>query len=203
MIPYLCLIYFIFSGIWSSAVIGSTAYLIYIVVALFQHYNSYPITTAMYTQSHSQLKFPAVTICNLSPLNKSAVKNDSRIDNYYLSVSIMKQFAEPINWTDPFYEEEGFFKNRSMEEALAVYKNDFTLYFIFDTKLLDLDKFTSASITQSGPCLTFNHDGILATTYTGSKFNLMLWIDVHVKDSYFGESFGDGVKVLLVINFVS
>jgi hypothetical protein len=115
----------------------------------------------------------------------------------------MKQFAEPINWTDPFYEEEGFFKNRSMEEALAVYKNDFTLYFIFDAKLLDLDKFTSASITQSGPCLTFNHDGILATTYTGSKFNLMLWIDVHVKDSYFGESFGDGVKVFLVINFVS
>jgi hypothetical protein len=38
----------------------------------------------------------------------------------------INQFAETINWTDPFYEEEGFFKNPSMEEALAVYKNYFT-----------------------------------------------------------------------------
>jgi hypothetical protein len=30
----------------------------------------------------------------------------------------MKQFAETINWTDPFYEEEGFFKNPSMEEMI-------------------------------------------------------------------------------------
>jgi hypothetical protein len=157
----------------------------------------------MYTQSHAQLRFPAVTICNLSPLNKSAVKNDSRIDNYYLSVSIMEGFAETINWTDPFYEAEGFFKNPSMEEALAVYKKEFILdQIVFDSKRLDLDKFASVSITQSGSCLTFNHDGILVTTHTGSRFNLMLWMDVHVKDSYFGESFGDGIKVFLVINFV-
>jgi len=116
----------------------------------------------------------------------------------------MEEFAETINWTDPFYEVEGFFKNRSMEEVLAVYKKDFTLdQIIFDNKGLDFDKFTSVSITQSGPCLTVNHDGILATTYTGSRFNLKVWMDVHVKDSYFGESFGDGVKVFLVINFVS
>lgn len=158
----------------------------------------------MYTHSHAQLKFPAVTICNLSPLNKSAIKNDSRIDNYYLSVSIMETFAETINWTDPIYEAEGFFKNRSKEEVLAVYKILFILnQIIFDNKDLDLDKFALVSITQSGPCLTVNHDGILATTYTGSRFNLNVWTDVHVKDSYFGESFGDGVKVFLDINFVS
>ena len=78
-----------------------------------QHYYSYPKITSMNVEFHSELKFPAVTVCNLSWRNGSMMGNATQDDAFYGAISPINYLLPPVNWSDPFYLENKYFVNRS------------------------------------------------------------------------------------------
>ena len=101
----------------------------------------------MFEQGHTEMEFPAITVCNLNPLNKSVMKNDPKIDNYFLSLGPLAMYANSINWSDPFYEQEWFYQNRTIDDILKYNKNgvgSFLYLAYFDLNAINIrEHFTS------------------------------------------------------------
>jgi len=57
---------------WLLVMMGMAAVLIYNVVELTKKYLSYPINVKLTVDHQQQLTFPSVTVCNMSPIKKSA-----------------------------------------------------------------------------------------------------------------------------------
>ncbi|VDI32350.1 Hypothetical predicted protein [Mytilus galloprovincialis] len=95
---------------WLCSFLACAVYLTYVMIQELGNYYNYPTYTTLEVERHSEIEFPAVTICNLNSLSKSLVLNDSRVDNYYLSIGPREIFDmhNRFNWSDPFYEQNGF-----------------------------------------------------------------------------------------------
>jgi len=57
---------------WLLVMMGMAAALTYNVVELTKKYLSYPISVKLSVEHQQQLTFPSVTVCNMSPIKKSA-----------------------------------------------------------------------------------------------------------------------------------
>jgi len=57
---------------WVLVMMGMAAALIYNVVELTKKYVSYPISVKLSVDHQQELTFPSVTVCNMSPVKKSA-----------------------------------------------------------------------------------------------------------------------------------
>jgi len=55
--------------------LGMAAALMYNVVQLTIKYLDYPISVKLSVDHQQQLTFPSVTVCNMSPVKKSALEN--------------------------------------------------------------------------------------------------------------------------------
>jgi len=137
--------------------------------------------------------------------------NDSRTDNYYISIGPREIYFlnKDVNWTDPFYQQEGFFENRTVTDMLKESKSlyqGFLNIAMFDQipvghkKEAQMDYF-SVTLTQNGPCLTSNINKTLKTSKTGSGFNLLVWLNVQSDNNYFSTWLGEGIKVHLSFIF--
>jgi hypothetical protein len=168
------------------------------VVTELQHYYKYPTTTTIFEQGHTEMEFPAITVCNLNPLNKNVMKNDPRIDNYFLSLGPLDAYANSTNWSDPFYEQEGFYQNRTIDDILNENK-DVLGYFLylayFDMNVIDISEHFTATISRHGPCVTSIPGTTLKTKNNGGRFNLVLWFNVDRANDYYGRHFGEGLLV--------
>ena len=105
---------------------ASTVSFLTILVAEFKHYYSYPTISSTEINRLTEVKFPAVTICNLNNLNKSAILDDVRVANFYKIVNPIiqiRQSAKTINWSDPFYEDQHFFKEMSIDDLVKESKD--------------------------------------------------------------------------------
>ncbi|CAG2190227.1 unnamed protein product [Mytilus edulis] len=189
---------------WLCSFLACAVYLTYVMIQELGNYYTYPTYTTLEVETHSEIEFPAVTICNLNSLSKSSVLNDSRVDNYYLSIGPREihevQMYNEFNWSDPFYEQYGFFSERKMEDILLEHKplhQGLFNIFVFDQtifKLQDSKEYFSVELKPNGPCLTSNKTKIFKTSYTGSDYNFVMWLNVDREDSYFGQSLGEGVQ---------
>ena len=157
---------------------ASATYLTMTVVTELQNYLKYPTATTMFEQGHTEMEFPTITVCNLNPLNKSVMKNDHRIDNYFLSLGPLDMYANSTNWSDPYYEQEGFYQNRTMDDILKDNK-DVLGYFLylayFDMNVINISEHFTATISPHGPCVT-SKPGTIRTMEDGSIwfYGLML-----------------------------
>jgi len=66
---------------WTLALLVMVGGLVFSVYALTAAYLSYPIHVSISVHEEQQLVFPAVTICNMSPVKKSAIQE------YYLTAA--------------------------------------------------------------------------------------------------------------------
>ncbi|KAJ8301857.1 hypothetical protein KUTeg_020844 [Tegillarca granosa] len=99
---------------WGSALLACGIYLIVTITKEIQFFFTYPTTSSIDVDVVDELPFPAVTICNLSPYNKSKMNLDEKSQNFYVAFDPrLSKFASPINWSDPYYEENGFFEPES------------------------------------------------------------------------------------------
>jgi len=55
--------------------LGMAAALMYNVVQLTIKYLDYPISVKLSVDHQQQLTFPSITVCNMSPVKKSALEN--------------------------------------------------------------------------------------------------------------------------------
>ncbi|XP_052062005.1 acid-sensing ion channel 3-like [Mytilus californianus] len=91
-----------------------------------ENYYNYPTYTTLEEERHFEIEFPAVTICNLNSLSKSLVLNDSRVENYYLSIG-PREIFEPFRATptefcrESFVDEEQYFSTKCWKECYVRY----------------------------------------------------------------------------------
>ena len=152
----------------------------------------------MFEQRHTDMEFPAITVCILNPLSKSVMKNDPRIDNYFLSLGPLYMYANSTNWSDPFYEQEGFYQNRTIDDILKEIKNgvgSFLYLAYLDMNVINIREHFTSIISPHGPCVASKLGTIVKTKNNGGRFNLVLWFNVDRVNDYYGRYFGEGLLV--------
>jgi hypothetical protein len=186
------------SVIWTTTIILCASYLAYTLNEEIKKYYRYPTMTRRTVELKTEMKFPAVTICNLSKLNKSRIVADTRRDNYEMSLNLMEHFSVAINWSDPVYKQQGYF-----EPITPQYVTDVSMqtHFImenissFDGKLLPYVSPFVSRLTALGVCYTFNADDTVRTSLSGSHTNLMVSLYVDQPNYYWSTDNAAGVKV--------
>ena len=178
---------------------ASAITLTYFIVVEIENYYSYPTTSNTFIRLDNELKFPAVTICNLSPYNKSAFSNDTKTQNLFLSFSATSTLAESVNWSDPFYAENGYKNPKTLFDIISHTKDLSTSikFAVFDNELQG-NQFTQV-YTDMGLCLRFNSNGTIRTSMFGAMYNLFFYFDVKTFDDYFSNYLSSGIKVSMVI----
>ena len=117
-----------------------------------------------------------------------------------MSTSLMSQFAQPINWSEPEYEAEGYFKSRTETDIFndAVQVEDLLRMCAFGRILFDCSNVFHPVITDAGVCYTFNKDGKFSTKSTRPFENLNLLVNVNKDDMTWGLEDGSGIKVRVI-----
>ena len=194
---FLCFLLYNFSLIWTIAILISFGFLVYAVTKEFIEYRSLPTITRTEYAFSSNMNFPAVTICSTSPLSKKRAITNSRRDNYWMSCSAALDFSQPINWSEPEYEEEGYFEPREEEDILneAIQIEELFLSCMFEGKLLNCSLVFHPVITAVGVCYTFNKDGKMSTTFSSPVENLFLLVNVNEDDMTWSLQTGSGIMV--------
>lgn len=169
------------------------------MVREIQTFLSYPTTSSIKLDVLNEIDFPAVTICNLSPYNKSKMNSDDKMQNYFMSIDpYLSSLATPINWSDPYYRENGFFEPDSREYWMngSMELLTFLEKCIFDNQEKPCDVYFKPVFTPMGPCFTFNHDGMVNTSMSGAGYNLVVEAFIDQMNYFYGiSSAGSGVKV--------
>lgn len=192
----------VFSVWWLTVWLGCAIYLFYTVIVELKSYYSYPTISNTYIDFHDKLTFPAITVCNLSPRRKSSFNNDTKSVNFQLFTSPLFAFSKAINWSDPYYEKEGYFKNRTLDDMLEESKNlsSFLYYDIFDNIVQHKQPLFKPVLTDMGVCLRTNMDGTLVTSKHGAMFNLHVYLNVMTYEDFYSVSMSSGVKVNVMFN---
>lgn len=187
----------VFSVWWLTVWLGCAIYLFYTVIVELKSYYSYPTISNTYIDFHDKLTFPAITVCNLSPRKKSSFNNDTKSVNFQMSTSPLYIFSKAINWSDPYYEKEGYFKTRTLDDLLEESKNlsSFLYYVVFDNIFPYKPTLFKPVLTEMGVCLRANMDGTLVTSKHGAMFNLHMYLNVMTYEDFYSVSMSSGVKV--------
>ncbi|CAC5373002.1 unnamed protein product [Mytilus coruscus] len=190
--------------LWTCVILSCGIYLVVTVVQEIKHYYSYPTTMTQFNKPQNEIEFPTVTVCNLNSINKSAIKNDSRIDNYYFSVSPLSlHFPNmPTNWSDPIFEQEGFYLNRTLEDVMTDHKKvldpgGLLVSAMFDFTSLDVKEYFQVKLYPNKACFTSNPQMKIKTRHEGSAFHMSLMLDLDTANNYYGTSFGEGLQFIV------
>ena len=187
-----------FSFLWTVAILSSFGFLIYSVTTEFIEYRSLPTITKTEYVFFSKMNFPAVTICSTSPRSKKRAITNSRKDNYWMNFGRFLYLAEPINWSEPEYEAEGYFKSRTEKDIFneAIQVEDLLMHCSFEGN--DCFNEFQPVIMGSGVCYTFNRDGKFSTKFSDPAMNLKLLINVNEDDMTW--SFYEASGIMVSVN---
>ncbi|XP_063404589.1 acid-sensing ion channel 4-B-like [Mytilus trossulus] len=190
--------------LWICVILSCGIYLTVTVVQEIKLYYSYPTTMTQYTKPQNEIEFPTVTVCNLNSLNKSAISNDSRIENYYSSVSLVSVHfpSKPINWSDPIFEQEGFYLNRTLEDVMIDQKKvldpgGLLVSANFDFSPLDVKKYFQIKLYPNRACFTSNPNMKIKSKHEGSEFHMTLMLDLDTANNYYGTTYGEGLQFIV------
>ncbi|VDH96330.1 acid-sensing ion channel, other [Mytilus galloprovincialis] len=157
-----------------------------------------------YTKPQNEIEFPTVTVCNLNSLNKSAIRNDSRIENYYLIVSPLSVYLPniSINWSDPIFEQEGFYLNRTFEDVMNEQKKvldpgGLLVSASFDFSPLDVKEYFQIKLYPNRASFTSNPHMKIKSKHEGSEFHMTLMLDLDTANNYYGISYGEGLQFIV------
>lgn len=198
-VDYICVKPWIISDsrlFWASAVATMTIILGIQVYSLIVAYYSYPIQTTTNTQVVSNLSFPAVTICNLSPFSKQYYTPDMWTSNLYLHSTPLSFFENQtlLNCSIPENEE---FCNKSSPDAYNIIGQKLTTtvpYCRWQKHHNCVPDFIER-VTDLGMCFTFNHNGTFRSGTTGSQKGLWLTLSLNTDYNVISEALSSGMKV--------
>lgn len=129
---------------------------------------------------------------------------NEKLQNYYLSIApSLFIFSNLLNWSDPYYKENGFFEPRAGDFKDFINDSDnrsmdlstFLQRCMFDNVMKPCDKYFKKVLTASGPCFTFNEDGVIKTPMRGGMYNLMVQTFIDQSNYFYELTGGSGIKV--------
>ena len=185
-----------FRFIWAIILLSSFSFLIYNVVKEITFYYSYPTRTSVSVEFMKRMQFPAVTLCDIGWRNKSKLDNSSQAYTYYGSLSPYRDMLPNVDWNDKYYKDNGYFEDGKLAAYVKTAK-DFSMFAIFDKDEVMWKDRTKHVVTPLGVCSTFNAKGKLTTGFSGSPYNLHLFIDLNLWLNTWTGDLGDGLQVKL------
>ncbi|XP_034301154.2 acid-sensing ion channel 3 isoform X2 [Magallana gigas] len=180
--------------IWFVAFGFSFGYLVYLLHEEWIIFKQYPFMTSASVKRVSSIEFPAVTFCNMSPHNRSKVAPDPRDNDYHMAISRLSSLVGEINWTDPYYRDNGYFRPRTRSDIVyeALDKSQVIRSVTFDR--LDVTGDVKEKVTKYGMCYTWNADGSVTTTSTGNSMNFIALLNVNNDQNYQSIDCSNGFK---------
>uniref|UniRef100_A0A8C3CNR1 Acid sensing ion channel subunit family member 5 n=1 Tax=Cairina moschata TaxID=8855 RepID=A0A8C3CNR1_CAIMO len=169
-------------GLWLLVVTGCLGIVIWQICCRFTYYFSWPTTTTVVVQYVENVKFPAVTFCNLNRFQAHAVSN---LQIIFLLWNIVSGVVQKFSMEDKFSQEINDFllgnQNFSIKEFTR--KNGF---YLNHSTLLECEFFGRTChpedfehvFTEYGNCFTFNYNGLPARSVSLSGRGLRLLFDV-------------------------
>ncbi len=144
-----------FSFRWSVAIVAMATVLILMLVNAIREFYTYPKMTSYSVEVKESLGFPAVTICNFSPYNKSKlnVGENPELRSFFLATSPLYGLAENGSWTGDFYKSDmnsKWYKNMSMD------RDEMFVMCWFKRVLTPCKDMFVWVMTNAGMCFQFN-----------------------------------------------
>ncbi|XP_060078590.1 acid-sensing ion channel 1C-like [Ylistrum balloti] len=144
-----------------------------------------------------ELEFPAVTICNLSPYNKSIAIEENVLTEYLLRTNTLSFMETTLNYTDS---RSAGHKNRFSTNFVGRTNNELKNFFVTCVQkwqLIYCDDFFTPRMTELGMCFTFNGPdrNSVMTSSTGNTSSLTMYIKVE-RDHFLFDTEND-IKVVL------
>ena len=188
-----------YSIVWTLLVLGSFTGLLTIFFQQTTHYLQYPTYTKTVIDHVTEMTFPAITICNLSPRNKSRLPNQAR-DDYWRDTLL--GIGTSINWTDPRYQTEEYYRQRTTtdvcDESMQLQSMCISGQFLGED--INVSNDFTQFISTSGLCYTWNKHGTAKTNIPGvfKSFDLM-W-NVNLQHYAWAMDSSVGVRVIFDSN---
>ena len=171
------------------------------------YYFTYSKSTRIRVKEARPLPFPAVTICNLNLYRKSAMANETFMEQLLKETFSGQKLT--INLSDP----EVIAQGANIKMAEFATKTAHSVEGMFKecrwiSAVIPCQEYFTPTITQMGQCYTFNSikymantNKTLATHGTGSSRGLYVRLNVEHNEYTYGLSSSSGFKVTL--NFYS
>uniref|UniRef100_A0A8B9N984 Acid sensing ion channel subunit family member 5 n=1 Tax=Accipiter nisus TaxID=211598 RepID=A0A8B9N984_9AVES len=168
--------------LWLLVVAGCLAIVIWQIYSRFIYYFSWPTTTTVVVQYVENVKFPAVTFCNLNRFQAHAVNNLRII---FLIWNIVSGVLQKFSMEDKYSQELNDFLLGNQKFSIKEFtrKNGF---YLNSSTLLECDFFGKPCypqdfehvFTEYGNCFTFNYNDLPARRVSLSGRGLHLLFDV-------------------------
>ncbi|XP_071088937.1 acid-sensing ion channel 4-A-like [Haliotis cracherodii] len=184
---------------WTFAVLLMSAYMSYNITQELMNYYRYPVITNTKVEVRQELPFPAITFCNLSPFNLTAVKEtDPYLENYFNGVSLLGSFNGAINWSDPGYGST-FSEGQSQDWWKRIYMKPSEMILLCIMKSVMCLAAFKPVVTNMGHCTTFNWNAsdVARVRITGVDNNLIIFANIHHDKYVLGSQMAAGLRVIL------
>ncbi|XP_021361255.1 acid-sensing ion channel 2-like [Mizuhopecten yessoensis] len=160
-------------------------------------YLSYYTYTNVTMITAKELEFPAVTICNLNPYNKSIAIEENAFTEYLIRTNTLSFMETTLNYTDS---RTGGLNNGFSHNFVGRTNNELKNFFVTCVQkwqLIYCDDFFTPRMTELGVCFTFNGPDrkSVMTSSTGNTSSLTMYIKVE-RDNFLFDT-GNNIKVVL------
>ncbi|CAC5402983.1 ASIC4 [Mytilus coruscus] len=189
--------------IWIFALIGMGSLLIYTVYTLYVYYRTNPTLTNINIKFVKAMHYPAITICNMSPLKRSSINASAVMTTHLLHSSRLGVVLPHLNYSSPAFAELNDPVPEDWLNKSSFYLEDMFHYCVNERHLVPCKDILIPKITQWGKCFTFNNyqkvatNGIVKGSMTGSTTALTFYIDVKQDEYVFNTNLAAGVKIVL------
>jgi hypothetical protein len=183
------------SIVWIFIFFGSIGYSSYLIAQTLIQYLSYETTVSILNINELPAKFPAVTICNINPINEEYAENftNSRIESYkcfnteWIKSQNYSNLQQCLKSNDTAAAFDTIIDKIKRSISYLNEKEQYYYGYDLDKDMLVSCKYNSESCSDNdfikywtndnGNCYTFNSgkkSEILKTGYTGAKYGLKL-----------------------------
>ncbi|XP_061192829.1 acid-sensing ion channel 2-like [Saccostrea echinata] len=191
----------IFHGIfWTAMMVFMLVCLTLVLVAFSTSYFSYETLINFKVEMATDMEFPTITICNVSPINISKIQNASVIYEYQLAKEgYGESFGKEINISDPKYAILHEPRNDSwlMDTSFDLRSMIFSCKFAGKENCY---QFIEKRKTDVGMCFSFNgpsQNPPAVSRITGSKKGLSMFVNLDQDNYVVGNNKGAGLQVAI------
>lgn len=192
--------------VWTVAIIGMIIALMVSIIDLYTEYNKLPFLTRINVEIADRLPFPAVTLCNLNPIDKTKMGDFEKVKSYFLAfTSLHFPPNQPLNWSNPDLKPFTYPMNESWFRSVSPDLSSMLFMCAWEGRRLKppCSQNFSEHFTDMGICYTFNDAnqtrryGPLYTSHTGSMTGLVLYLYINESTYIYNPEMATGVKILL------